>query len=665
MATHTQINIEKALFCFEKMLLCREIDIKQESVSKQNKGGTFHISSNGHELIGVLSAMHLRPKKDFALCYYRDRGLSLGLGADPIQLLGSHIARNTQEHSAGRMMPDHYCSKELRLICQSSVVGAQLLHAVGIAKSCKLNNSGEVVYVSIGEGGTSQGDFHEALNFSALHRLPVLFVVQDNGYAISVPVKEQTAGENIAKIAKGYEGLTVFDIDGTDYVQTEETLQKAIPLLQKGPVLIRARVVRLSSHSSSDNELKYKTQNQLQLEKEKDPLLKLEQLLLDNGVSMQEMDALKTKIKENVNAAAHIAQSMPHPDPKTVLDHVFKEHFQEDTLQETQEGEKVVMIDAINNALKEEMAKDPSIVVFGQDVAHGKGGVFGASRELTQLFGKERCFNTPLAESSIVGIAIGMSLTGYHKPVVEIQFADYMWTGINQIFNELSSIHYRSNGMFHCPVTIRMPCGGYIQGGPYHSQNVEGFLAHCPGLKIAMPTTTKDAKALLKSAIHDPNPVIFLEHKGLYRQRHVAATTEPGADERLGFGKARFLKKGGQLTIVSTQMMSVMAYDIVQRLNLDVDLIDLRTVVPYDFEAILESVKKTNKVLLLQEAAKTHGFMAEVAARLSFEAFQYLDAPITRIGALDCPVPYSKVLEDTVLPQSKEIEEAILKLLRY
>ena len=660
------VNVKRALLCLEKMLLCREVDRKQALVSKQNKGGNFHLCNDGHELIGVLSALHLRPKKDFALCYYRDRGFPIGLGADIVQLLGAHLARDTKEHSSGRMMPEHFCSKELRLLCQSSVVGSQLLQAVGVAKSCKLKNTDEVVYVSIGEGGTSQGDFHEALNFASLHKLPVLFVVQDNGYAISVPREEQTAGNNIANIAKGYEGLKVFDIDGTDFIEVDETLKKAIPLLQKGPVFIRARVLRLGAHSSSDNQFKYRTQQQLDEATKKDPIVKLEKLLIENGIALKTIEELKEKIQNQVDLASKEAQKIPHPDPNTVQDHLYAPYNPKNTLkEETSSEEKIVMIDAINNALKEEMQQDATIIVFGQDVAGDKGGVFGATRELTHLFGKERCFNTPLAESTIIGVAIGMSMTGYHKPVVEVQFADYLWTGINQLFNELSSMHYRSNGMFCCPVTIRTPCGGYIQGGPYHSQNIEGFLAHCPGLKIAVPTTAKDAKALLKAAIHDPNPTIILEHKGLYRQRHVSATREPGNNELLPFGIAHKLHHGDKLTVVSYQMMSIMALDTIQKHSLDVDLIDLRTCVPYDIEMIKESIKKTGKLLLLQEAAKEHGFMAEIAARLSEELFEYLDAPIKRMGAKECPVPYSKILENAALPQPQDIEEAILKLLRY
>jgi len=327
-----------------------------------------------------------------------------------------------------------------------------------------------------------------------------------------------------------------------------------------------------------------------------------------------------------------------------------------------------VMMDALNHALDEEMERDAGVIVFGQDVAHGKGGVFGITRQLTAKHGPHRCFNTPLAESTIIGLALGISLVEGYKPVAEIQFCDYVWTGINQLFNELASVCYRSNGEWNCPVVIRMPCGGYIQGGPYHSQSIEGFLAHCPGLKVVIPSNASDAKRLLKTAIRDPNPVIFLEHKALYRQRYFCAQREPKAEELLPFGVANVVREGSDITVVAWGMLVVMGYEIAEKLSkegISVELIDLRTLVPLDIETIVRSTKKTGKLIIAHEASETGGFGAEISAKVTELCFEYLDAPVKRIGGKHCPVPYSKVLEDEVLPQHHHLEEAIRLLVRF
>ena len=347
---------------------------------------------------------------------------------------------------------------------------------------------------------------------------------------------------------------------------------------------------------------------------------------------------------------------------------MFKAFTPPESVVQQESGESIVLMDAINHALIEEMERDPGVIVFGQDVANGKGGVFGITRTLTDRFGKDRCFNTPLAESTIIALAMGLSLDGFHKPVAEIQFADYSWTGMNQLFNELSSIHYRSNGEWNCPVVIRMPYGGYIQGGPYHSQSIEAFLSHCPGLKVVIPSNAADAKRLLKTAIRDPNPVIFLEHKALYRQRVFCARPETGKDEFLPFGQAQIVREGKQATIVAWGMMVGMAHEVAEQLakeGISVEVIDLRTLVPLDFDTVLASIKKTGKLLIAHEAARNCGFGAELAARAAEAAFSYLDAPILRVAGKDCPVPYCKDLEDEVLPQKKDLEAALRQLAGY
>ncbi len=655
---------------FRQMILCRFVDDKMQKLIRQNKGGNFHLCTNGHEMIGALSALCLKPGKDWGLPYYRDRPFALALGCDMKDLFATLMARVTNHHSGSRQMPEHFSHKELRIPCQSSVVGSQFLHAVGVALGAKLKGADEVVYVSAGDGATSQGDFHEALNFSCIHKLPVLFVIQNNGLAISVPAKEQTAGGNPALFMSGYPGLSVMDIDGCNFYETKEALEKAIAKGRagEGPSVIVARIPRMGAHSSSDDPKKYLSEEAVLSIVNQDPLVRFEKELLSEGViTLEEIARLKSEIFQKVEQAALEADKEPHPTKDMLLNHLFAPSHIETKESET-EGEATVMVDAIVSALEEEMQRDSGVVVFGQDVAGGKGGVFGATRGLTAKFGSERCFNSPLAESTIIGAALGLSFDGVHKPVVEIQFADYIWTGINQLFNEVASICYRSNGEWNASMVIRMPIGGYIQGGPYHSQSIEGIIAHCPGLRIAYPSNSADAKRLLKAAIRDKNPVLFFEHKGLYRQRAFSARALPPKDDLLEFGKAKVIVEGKDLTLVTWGMMAVYGFEVANMLAQEgilVEVLDLRTLAPYDFDAILTSVKKTGKVLIAHEAPLTCGFGSEIAAKLAEKAFAFLDAPIKRLAGADCPVAYSKILEDANLPQKKDLEAAIRELSDY
>lgn len=662
----------KTLKALESVLTARATDDKMTKLVRQNKGGNFHLCANGHELIGVVLSQSLIPGKDWGLPYYRDRAFAIGLGCELDQIFGAFLAREVENHSGGRMMPEHFSHKQLRIPCQSSCVGSQYLQAVGVAKSIQLLKRDEVVYVSGGDGSTSQGDFHEALNFACIHNLGVVFVIQDNGWAISTQKHDQTAGGTITKMASGYEGLAVFDVDGTSYAELTEAADSAVAKARqgRGPSLIVAHVPRLGPHSSSDDPSKYQTLKQKQDCLALDPIAKFKAYCLEQGIidenSLQELE--KT-VFQTVEQAAVLGEQFPEPAVSTAMDHVFKSFDLKETIFPQEDSqESVVMVDALNHALDETMENDPHIVVFGQDVAHGKGGVFGVTRNLTERYGESRCFNSPLAESSIIGIAIGMSMVEPIKPVVEIQFADYVWTGINQLLNELSSLHYRARGQWHCPLVIRMPCGGYIQGGPYHSQSIEAHFAHVPGLKVVLPSNAEDAKRLLKASIQDPNPVVFLEHKGLYRQRAFSARKEPLAVEVEALGKAKVVKEGSDLTLVTWGMGAMMGSQVVdqlEKLDIAIELIDLRTIVPYDHKTVEESIKKTGKVLIVHEACKNAGFGAEIAAQISEKLFNHLDAPIMRVAGKDAPVPYNLSLEKQILPSLDEIKEAALKLARY
>ena len=664
---------EKCLKALEVMYWTRYADEKMQKLVRQNKGGTFHLCVSGHEMVGAICALALTPGKDWGLPYYRDRAFAIGLGCSLRDIIGACLARAIPHHSGGRMMPEHFTHKGLRIPCQSSCVGSQFLQAVGVAKAIQLAGKDEVVYVSAGDGATSQGDFHEAINFACLHRLSVIFVIQDNGWAISVPVKDQTAGGTIVKMAQGYEGLSVYDVDGCNYEELSRALTRAVAKGRsgEGPSLIVAKVPRIGAHSSSDDPSKYKEKACIDEEKRKDPIPRFESWLTDMGlVTYDELEAMKERCQHQVEIASVEAEQIPFPDKTTAAKGIFKEvepiaPFSEDDSSSAVDG--IVMMDALNHALDEEMKRDSQVVVFGQDVAHGKGGVFGITRNLTAKYGASRCFNSPLAESSIIGIAMGMSMAGC-KPVAEIQFADYMWTGVNQLFNELASLYYRANGEWHCPVVIRMPYGGYIQGGPYHSQSIEAFLAHVPGLKVVIPSNAADAKRLLKAAVRDPNPVIFLEHKALYRQRVFCARKEPSENQLQPFGKAKIIRSGDDVTVVCWGMMAFMASQVAETLakeEISVEVIDLRTIVPFDLQTVLQSVRKTGKMLVAHEAPRNCGFGAEICTQIAEEAFQYLDAPVSRVTGKDCPVPYCKELEDEVLPQLKDLEAGIRNLVHY
>jgi len=664
---------QQCIKVLEAMYLTRFLDEKMTKLGRQNKGGTFHLSSKGHEMIGVMCGLALAAGRDWGLPYYRDRPFAVGFGVDLSEMIAVFLAREIPHHSGGRMMPEHFSHKQMHIPCQSSVVGSQFLQAAGVAKGIQLTKRDEVVYVSGGDGSTSQGDFHEALNYASVHKLPLIFVIQDNGYAISVPLKEQTSGESIAQMVQGYDGLEIHDIDGCDFeaVSTAVTSSVAKARSGQGPSIIVAKVPRLGPHSSSDDPKKYKEEAILEEEKMRDPIPRFEMWLQEMGLlSENEEETLRRECMQRVEEASERAEKEPFPKKESHATKVFKKVPERNVIEKEpiDTANAHVMVDALNEALKEEMERDPSVIVFGQDVAHGKGGVFGVTRELTSLFGKERCFNMPLAESTIVGVSLGLSLVEPLKPVAEVQFADYIWTGMNQLMNELASIHYRSNGEWNCPVVIRMPYGGYIQGGPYHSQSIEAFLAHCPGLKVVIPSNSADAKRLLKSAIRDPNPVIFLEHKALYRQRVFSARKLPEKEETLPLGKANIVREGTDVTLVGWGMMIFMAVEVAEKLakeGISIEVLDMRTIVPFDEEAIAKSVQKTGKLLIAHEAAKNCGFGAEIAARISEKQFPYLDAPIIRVAGADCPVPYSKILEDEVLPQPHDLEEALRHLARF
>jgi 2-oxoisovalerate dehydrogenase E1 component len=545
-----------------------------------------------------------------------------------------------------------------------------MLQAVGVAKAMKLNDSDAVVYVSLGEGTTSQGDFHEALNWASREKLPLIVHLENNHFAISVRPEEQTTDGNFANLVKGYPNIKLFDVDGTDFFASADAFNVAVKRAREGngSSLVLTDIVRIMPHSSSDDQLKYRAENEVQADLQKCPLKRFELKCLQNGwLSERQFGEIKSLVSAMVDQTADWALAQPDPEPETATSHVYAvepDNLKNQTPLKT--SERVVLVDAINHALHEEMAANDKILVYGQDIADGKGGVFTATRGLSSAFGLERAFNSPLAESSIVGTAIGLSLMGF-KPVVEIQFGDYIWTAMMQLRNEMATICYRSNGDYSVSPVIRTAIGGYIGGGLCHSQNIEATFAHIPGIYIAYPSNAEDAKGMLKYAMRCRNPVLFLEHKGLYRQAF-AARPEPDASYVLPFGKAKVVAEGQLVTIVTYGMMVERAREAVVQIGApphSVEIIDLRSIIPLDRQTILNSVKKTGKVLVLHEDAKTGGFGGEIAALIADEAFEYLDAPILRIGALDAPIPFHKNLEKEILPQVEGIAARLRELLDY
>lgn len=664
---------EELINVLRLMLKTRSLDEKAMRLLKQGKT-FFHISASGHEAVQVAIGMSLDPKVDWLFPYYRDLGTVLTVGITPEEVFLQTFAKEDDPASGGRQLPVHWGSTRMNIPSQSSPTGTQFLQAVGTALASNRKGINNVSYVSSGEGTTSQGEFHEAVNWAAREKLPVLFVIQNNKFAISVRVSDQSGGKNnsIAEMMAGYDNLYRAKIDGTDFLKSYETIDEAVAHIKsgKGPALIEAEVVRLGSHSSSDDQRKYRDLKELENEAKNDPIKKFSELLITQKIITQkELDKLISEIELEINTASDKALSAKDPRIVDAAKYVYDESGYKDTLNyEASEpsGNKIVMVDAINHALHEELERNSDIYVFGEDIEDGKGGVFTATKGLSNRFTKKRVFNSPLAEASIMGVAVGMTFAGA-KPVVEIQFADYIWPAFMQMRDELATIRYRSNNAWESPVVTRVAVGGYIHGGLYHSQNIEAFFAHVPGIFIAYPSNAADAKGLLKTACRLKDPVLFCEHKGLYRQSY-AITPEPDENYLIPFGKAKIVREGTDITVVSWGVAmwdSVLAAKKMEDEGYSVEVIDIRTITPLDEETIFNSVKKTNKAIVIHEDTLTGGFGGEIAARISDSCFQYLDGPVKRIAALDSHIPYSPILESAVLPNREKIYNGIKSLLEF
>ena len=652
---------------YQKMFTSRKLDEKMLILLKQGKS-FFHIGASGHEAAQLAAANLMKPNQDWSFPYYRDGAFCIGIGMTPKEQLLSFLARADDPNSGGRQMPQHYGHKKLRIVSQSSPTGTQFLQAVGCALARKMSKTDDIVYVSSGEGTTSQGDFHEAINWASNAKAPVIFHIQDNEYAISTHRSDQMA-DTVYAMTSGYKNLARYNVDGSDYFETSLAFKESFLRARKGkgPSVVISNVVRLLPHSSSDDQRKYRLEKALKEDLKKDPLKKLEEECLKaNFIPIKEFEKIRNAVSSQIDIDAEWAEAQHHPDPDTALDHIYSDSTFPKEKEFKSISKQIVIVDAINHALHEEMTLNEKMVIYGQDIADPKGGVFTATKGLSEKFGNKRVFNSPLAESSIVGTAIGMAIAGY-KPVIEIQFGDYIWTAMMQIRNEVVTMRYRSNNDWACPMVIRVPVGGYIHGALCHSQSIDGYFIHMPGIYIVYPSNALDAKGLLKMACRMDDPVLFMEHKGLYRQGY-AATDEPDSDYIIPFGKGRLVSNGNYLTLVTWGAMVQKSVEAVQELLLEeniVEIIDLRTLNPIDFDILEVSINKTGKVLIVHEDNLTNGPGAEISAMISEKFFEYLDGPIKRVAAKDSPIPFNWVIEEKILPQTKDISNAIEELLEY
>jgi 2-oxoisovalerate dehydrogenase E1 component len=679
------------------MLLSRKLDDKEIQLKNQSQI-FFQISGAGHEAILAAAGLTLRPGYDWFFPYYRDRALCLQIGITPLEMLLAAVGAKDDPASGGRQMPSHWGHTKYNVVSGSSPTGTQVLHAVGAAEAGVIYSrvpqipdrdsrfhDDEITYVSLGEGATSEGEFWESLNTACTKLLPVLFLVEDNGYAISVPVEVQTPGGDISRLVRGFPGLHVDSIDGTDFFASLRAMREAAAYVRarRGPAFVHARVIRPYSHSLSDDEKLYKPPAEREAEARRDPIACFTEFLKSNGlVSDEELAAMAADVDREVNEAAIQALAASRPAKNTAELWVYSPDVDPSSSAfETParpEGKPDTMVEAINHTLKDEMARDARIVVFGEDVADaskkealplvkGKGGVFKLTHGLQRLYGDDRVFNSPLAEANIVGRAVGMA-TRKLKPVVEIQFFDYIWPAMMQIRDEMTMMRYRSGNTWSCPMVIRVPIGGYLRGGgPYHSQSGESIFAHCPGVRIAYPSNAVDAAGLLRTSIRCDDPVLFLEHKHLYRQTYNKGEY-PGKDFMIPFGRASLRREGDHVLVITWGALvqrSLLAAQQAEKDHISAAVLDLRTIAPYDWEAIASYVKRTNRVVIAHEDQVTCGFGAEIAARIAGELFEHLDAPVRRVGALNAPVAYCPDLEEAILPQSSDIVKAIRETARY
>jgi 2-oxoisovalerate dehydrogenase E1 component len=717
--TYQGLTGQQLIDWYRIMYTSRRVDDREILLKRQQKV-FFQISGAGHEAIGVAAAAALKSNYDWFFPYYRDRALCLALGASAYEMLLGAVGAADDPSSGGRQMPSHWAFKALNVVTQSSATGTQILHAVGCAEAGRYFSQhpnaarkadgdyrqfkdvqfqgDEITYVSLGDGTTSEGEFWEAMNTASNRRLPVLFCVEDNGYAISVPVEVQTSGGNISRLVSGFPNFHFEEIDGTDPVVAYAALKRAADYCRAGhgPAFVHAHVIRPYSHSLSDDERLYRPDSERQRDAARDPISCLQMFLLREGILDEKgINKIEKEVDDEVQAAADRALAAPIPQPDTIYNFVYSPDLDPtSSVFDTQPAFPAIeasadakrpapktMADLINTTLRDEMRRDERIVIFGEDVADasreeyikqklikGKGGVFKLTSGLQMEFGSDRVFNSPLAEANIVGRATGMAVRGL-KPVVEIQFFDYIWPAMMQLRDELPIVRWRSNNAFSAPAVVRVAIGGYLTGGAiYHSQCGESIFTHTPGMRVVFPSNALDAAGLLRTAIRCDDPVLFLEHKRLYRETY-GRSPYPGPDYMVPFGKAKTVQPGTDLTVITYGAVVPRALQAAQKLErehqISVEVVDLRCLSPFDWDAIAASVKKTNRALIAYEDSLSWGYGAEIAARIADQLFHHLDAPVKRIAATDTFVAYQPILEDAILPQVSDLFRAMKELAEF
>jgi len=690
----SRLSPQELVAAYRTMLLSRRLDDKEVQLKRQNKI-FFQISGAGHEAILTAAGMILKPAYDWFYTYYRDRALCLQLGVTPAEMLYEAVGAAIDPASGGRQMPSHWGHKAYNIVSSSSPTGTQFLQSVGTAEAtlrAKLLDisegfqADEVVLVSTGDGTTSEGEFWESLNTAANLKLPVVYLVEDNGYAISVPVEVNTAGGSISRLVRSFPNFYIEEVDGCDLLASYDVMGRAVEYARqrKGPALVHAKVIRPYSHSLSDDETMYRPPAEREADAARDPVTQFPKWLISEGYATEtDIRKIQEEVDALVLAATDDALAQPQPGADSVYYGVYSPDVdptgeQFDTEDDPQfSGEPTTMVDLLNACMKDEMRRDRKILVFGQDVADvsreeylgkvkGKGGVFKVTWGLQKEFGGARVYNSPLAEANIVGRAIGLAVRGF-KPVVEVQFFDYIWTAYMQLRDELATMRWRSNNNFSAPVVVRTTYGGYIRGAIYHSQTGASIFTHCPGLRVVCPSTALDANGLLRTAIRCDDPVLFLEHKHLYRQTY-NKSPYPGPNFMIPFGKAKVVREGTDVTVVTygaTVQRAITAANTVADDGISVEVIDLRTLSPWDQEAVFDSVKKTSRVIVAYEDSISWGYGAEIAAAIADECFAWLDAPVKRIGSTDTFVGYAPSLEDAILPQVETFRQAYQEIVKF
>lgn len=668
-------SVETQLGWYRLLFQARLLDEKARNYSKQSKGWGYHASHVGHDGIQLALGLAFRPGKDFLFPYYRDMLTSLAGGITPYEIFLNGLSKADDVAGGGRHMSNHFGKPSIGIQNVSSATGNHASQAVGVARGIKYYGDDCIAFSSQGDSSCNEGYVFEALNGAAREQVPVIFVVQNNGFGISVPILEATANPNVSDNYTGIRGLKIINCDGTNPFDSIAAMNEAVAYVKNGngPVLVHAMCVRIYAHSNSDNDKKYRTDEEIAECRRQDPLPRLKQHLLETeGVDPLKLLTLEEEAKELINAEQLRAEDAPNPDPATATQFVLPPELPVPAAaQVAADGGKMIsLLDGINATMKAEFRRNPNTFLWGQDVASKeKGGVFNVNAGMLQEFGNKRVFNAPIAEDYISATANGLSR--YRKDIRIViegaQFADYYWPAAEQLI-DISHDYYRSNGQF-CPnIVIRLASGGYIGGGLYHSQNIEGWLINTPGVRVVVPAFPDDAVGLMRHALRNEGITFFLEPKYLYNQPF-AKSPDPGEEYEIPFGKARVRKEGTDLSIIAygtpVHWALRAANQLKQEHNVDAEVLDLRSVVPLDMDAIAATVKKTGKVMIVHEDKVTGGVGGEIAARIASDFFEHLDAPILRVGSTDTPVPFSRILERAVLPQVEDVYAKAVELAKY